>query len=720
MRYTLQRTRVDEVRRLCEKFRLDFLDANIFARRGISKADDIRFYLEGGVNNLRSPFLFDDMEEAVERILSAQEEGETIAIFGDRDADGITSTALLCQELEAMGLEVKCHLPEGDEPYGLSMKAVDEIREEGARLVITVDNGITCLEEVDRLNGYGIDTIVVDHHLAGDELPDALAILDPKAPDSGYPFEHLAGCAVTAKLVWALRFAQTPLYKSHVILLHAEPGPGDVEKSTTVVQAVELYNLVEVERIVEALPNRAVDFDNSRLVRLLMRGLPILVLDSQDELRQLTLAFGPSVDINLVDIRRELEAVIPRTRGKKLFTLATESRAALYADGHEEIETLLSLFTSSCIYKYPQLSRHYADILDLVAIGTIADMMPLVDENRILVRLGLKALSSSKRENLVQLMSAQNLLGHPLTSHDVGWYLSPVVNAAGRLGCPSVALRLLLTKDAKEMYELTVRLIELNKERQKMGEEAWEDSWKAARDSLESYGSKFLCLDTGRTPRGLTGALASRALKEFTATPAVMVLSQEDEGRISGSMRSRGSFNCRDFLSKFSDKLIDFGGHKAAGGFSMEAGRKADFLKSLEDEVMAMDSEETEEDVLIDALVGEADMGANLIRVVELFEPYGEANGPLTFQYNGALVRDIINLGDSSKGHVKLMLQTGRSLWGALWWGAKKDPSFDYAPGDVVDIVFRVGHNWYKGVDNVQLTLLEVRKAPSTSSGQDR
>ena len=107
-------------------------------------------------------------------------------------------------------------------------------------------------------------------------------------------------------------------------------------------------------------------------------------------------------------------------------------------------------------------------------------------------------------------------------------------------------------------------------------------------------------------------------------------------------------------------------------------------------------------------------------RVVELFEPYGEANGPLTFQYNGALVRDIINLGDSSKGHVKLMLQIGRSLWGALWWGAKKDPSFDYACGDVIDIVFRVGHNWYKGVDNVQLTLLEVRKAPSTSSGQGR
>ena len=321
MDYILPKPGPDVVRRICEKYKVDFLAANIFARRGITHAEDIKYYLESGINYLHSPFLFKDMEEAVERILACAEEKEKIAIFGDRDADGITSTALLAAELRSMGIEVFTHLPQGDEPYGLSSKAVEQIISEGAGLVITVDNGITAIKEIEALNNAGIDTIVTDHHLPGDALPDALAVLDPKVSSCGYPFEHLAGCAVTSKLIWALRFASSPLYKSHVILLHAEPGPG--EDTTTIVQAVELYNLVEVSRVIEELPNRAVDFENSKLVRLLMRALPVLVLDRETELRQLRMAFGPSVDISLVELRGELEAVIPRVRGRSLFTLTT-------------------------------------------------------------------------------------------------------------------------------------------------------------------------------------------------------------------------------------------------------------------------------------------------------------------------------------------------------------------------------------------------------------
>lgn len=706
MNYTLQRTSPDMVRRICERFKVDFLSANIFARRGIHEADEIKYYLEGGLNLLHSPFHFHDMEEAVERVLNAQEEGQRIAVFGDRDADGITSTAILAQELRSMGLEVVTHLPEGDEPYGLTMKAVETIADEGASLVVTVDNGITCIQEIDELNRRGIDTIVLDHHLAGDELPDALATIDPKVASCGYPFEHLAGCAVTAKFIWALRFAQTPLYKSHVILLHAEPGPGN--DTTTIVQAVELYNLVELGRIVEELPNRAVDFDNSRLVRTLMKNLPILVLDREIELRQLRAAFGNGVDISLVDIRGELEAVIPRVRGRNLFTLTTESRMAMYADGHEEIETLVSLFTSCCIYKYPSLSRDYLKLMDLVAIGTIADMMPMSDENRILVRLGLKELEKGTRESLVQLMSAQNLVGRPLSVHDVGWYLSPVINASGRLGCPSVALELLLCEDAGRMYELTCRLIELNRQRQKMGEDAWEKARWSAKDSLESYGSKFILLDTGEIPRGLTGSLATRALKEFPATPAVIVLSQPDDGRISASMRARDGINCRDFLSRFSSFFLDYGGHKAAGGFSMEAGRRDDFLKALDEEVMKMDIAQEDEPLVVDAMVSHEEMNGSLVQVVGRFEPYGEACPPLVFLLDGATIGDIINLGDPSKGNVKLMLRIGRNIWPALWWGARRDSSFDYHAGDVVRIVFRLNHNYFRGVDNVQLTLLSV------------
>lgn len=708
MEYRIMHTSVEDVRRLCEKYRLDFLSANIFTRRGILRGSDIRYYLENGVNELHSPYSFNEMEEAVERILSAQEEGEKVAIFGDRDADGITGTALLANELEAMGLEVFIHLPQGDDPYGLSMKAVEEIEKEGATLVITVDNGITCIDEIDELNRKGIDTIVVDHHIAGEELPDALATIDPKAPDSGYPFEHLAGCAVAAKLVWALRFALTPLYKSHVILLHAEPGPG--EDTTTIVQAVELYNLVEEDRVVEELPNRAIDFENSRLVRLLMRGLPIMVLDRDTELRQLRTAFGPSVDISLVDIRSELESVIPRIKGKSLFTLTTESRAALYSDGHEEIETLVSLFTSCCIYRYPHLSRDYVKLMDLVAIGTIADIMPLVDENRILVRLGLKELEKGSRENLVQLMSTQNLVGHPLSSQDVGWYLSPVINAAGRLGQPDIALRLLMTKDAQEMYDLTNQLTGLNRQRQKMGEDIWQESRKAARESLEGFGSKFILIDTGTTPRGLTGALATRALKEFPASPGVIVLSQPDGDHLTGSMRSKDGLNSRDFLSKFTSCLDDFGGHKGAGGFSLQSARKEEFKKLVEEEVLKLDMTGEKEELVVDALVRPTDMNANLIRVVERFEPYGEACQMLTFLFNGARVQDIINLGDPEKGNVKLMLKMGTNIWPALWWGGKKSEEWPISTGDQIKIVFRMGRNYYKGNENIQLTVLSLEK----------
>lgn len=709
MDYILPKPGPDVVRRICEKYKVDFLAANIFARRGITHAEDIKYYLESGINYLHSPFLFKDMEEAVERILACAEEKEKIAIFGDRDADGITSTALLAAELRSMGIEVFTHLPQGDEPYGLSSKAVEQIISEGAGLVITVDNGITAIKEIEALNNAGIDTIVTDHHLPGDALPDALAVLDPKVSSCGYPFEHLAGCAVTSKLIWALRFASSPLYKSHVILLHAEPGPG--EDTTTIVQAVELYNLVEVSRVIEELPNRAVDFENSKLVRLLMRALPVLVLDRETELRQLRMAFGPSVDISLVELRGELEAVIPRVRGRSLFTLTTESRQALYADGHEEIETLVSLFTSCCIYKYPSLSRDFIHLLDLVAIGTIADLMPMTDENRIMVKLGLKELEKGTRDSLIQLLSAQNLATHPLSASDIGWYVSPVINSAGRLGTPDIALNLILSQDPAVSFELTRQLLELNTQRQKMGETIWSAVEKSAKDSLESFGSKFIVIDDKSVPRGLTGAVCTRALKEFPDTPAVIVMAETDDDRISGSIRSRNSLNCKDFLSRFASILQDYGGHKAAGGFSLEKERKAEFLKALDEEVLAMDTDQNEESIAVDALINERDMSLSLISTIELFEPYGEACQPLVFMCNEAQITDIITLGDPTKGNVKLMLRIGRNIWPALWWGARKDPGFSYAAGDRIHIIFKLSRNYYKGSGTVQLTLLDVKAA---------
>ena len=281
-----------------------------------------------------------------------------------------------------------------------------------------------------------------------------------------------------------------------------------------------------------------------------------------------------------------------------------------------------------------------------------------------------------------------------------------------RKGSDRLAERLTrLSEDKQEMYDLTMKLLSLNKERQKRGEDAWNESRSAAKASLESFGSKFILLDTGKTPRGLTGSLASRALNEFTSSPAVIVLSQCEGDRISASIRSRESLNCRDFLSKFSSFFTDFGGHKRAGGFSMKIENKDGFKKALEEEVMKMDIGGEEEEVLsVDALISENDMNLNLMKVVELFEPYGEANKPLVFLFSGAKIADIITLGDPSKGNIKLTLQIGRTLWPCLWWGGRNSEGFDYEVGDTIKLVFRLNRNYYKGMDNVQLTLLQCEK----------
>lgn len=709
MDFSLSRVRSEDVMYLMDHYHLPSTWATVLARRGVSSRHDVKFYLENGLGYLHSPFLFEDMESAVERVLSALEDKEKVCVFGDRDADGITSTALIVRELRNSGLDTEYLLPEGDDPYGLTLQAAEKIKTLGASLVITVDCGISCIEAIDELNRCNIDTIILDHHIAGEVKPDAVAVIDPKDPESGYPFEHLAGCGVVAKFIWAFRFAQTDLWKSNVILLHAEPGPG--ENSTTIIQAVQLENLCEVDRIVDEVPNGEVDLYSSRIVNFLNRNLPILVLDKSTELKVLRNAFGKSVDISLNEIRGELEKVIPSVKGKGLFELSKRSRAVLYQDGHEELETLISLFTSYCIYKYPELSSKWVNLLDLVAIGTIADLMPLKDENRILVRLGLDRLSNAPCQQLTYLLSKQNLISRPLSSQDVGWYVSPVINSSGRLGKPSVAVELLLSDTLEDIESRTEELFALNRERQKRGEDAWEIVRPKAKKSLEDFGGKFVLVDDMGIERGLTGALASRVLKECTSSPAAMVLADAGDGRISASIRSRNSFDSRAFLAKFSSLLDDFGGHKYAGGFSMKEENLPSFKKAVEEEVLSMDLFESENILNVDLVLDENTLNENLVNLVEKFEPYGEQNPPLVFMAEGPEIKNVLELGtDREKGNLKLTLGYGRYLWNCVFWGAKGRYPKDFTINDRVKVIFRLGRNYWKGSASLQLTILAMER----------
>ena len=685
----------DIIRAISKKYQCDILVATILARRQITKNSEILFFLEKDPRFLHNPFLFKEMEDAVDRILQAAEEKEKVLIFGDRDVDGVTASAIMYRGLREAGAEdVSVRLPEGDEPYGLTMAQVDEILEKGYTLVITVDSGITSIDEIRKLEKNGIDAIVLDHHIPGDSLPPAAAIFDPLVAGSGYPFTGLAGCAVAAKIVWALRFSQTDMYESECILLHAEPRNGTIR-----IEAARLENLIETDRIVEELVEGAMSIERTRLIDFLAVNLPIFVLDSDTERNMLRKAFGNSVDISLIDIRGRLESVIPSARGRSLFDLAMISRAVRYKDGEKEMETLISLFRSMMFYSSPSISTGFDKYLQLAAIGTIADLMPMKNENRIIVRRGLKLMSERPLECLKPLLGRQNLAGKKLNTRDISFYVAPVLNAAGRMGNPVTALSLLLTDDIREAETITDKLLELNRKRQKNEEEALSMIADKAAASREQLGGKMIIISDERIPRGLTGAIASKLAKQYTSPSIVMA---ETEERVFASMRCQKGFNARSFLSVFSSFFDDFGGHKFAAGFSMPAENKDKFIEAVSGYALTLDESEENEEIEADAEIPGEYMTEKLWEISQLLEPYGQENEPLQFSIHKAEIAEIYpNKGDSRV--LRFAVRYGRFIWPALWWSP--DDRDKYSKGMHVDIVFTPDINYWKGQSKLQIII---------------
>ena len=253
-----------------------------------------------------------------------------------------------------------------------------------------------------------------------------MAIINPKIEDSGYPFRDLAGCGVASKLVWALLFSRSPFYNQSICLLNVRPG-----NDSFFIDAVKLVNLVETERISETLNPGMVGLADTRLYRFL-EGEEILVYDAELQEKMLRKIFGPDTLIGLNDLKPEFEKIFPSLRGKgsTLLALREKSRLGRYEKKRpEEIDVLVNLFRSFVNRKVPALCEEFPRCLDLVALGTLADLMPLVNENRILVRKGLQILNATDRKGLRELLFLKNLLGKRIGTTDISWQLSPSINA---------------------------------------------------------------------------------------------------------------------------------------------------------------------------------------------------------------------------------------------------------------------------------------------------
>ncbi|MDR1931512.1 MAG: single-stranded-DNA-specific exonuclease RecJ [Spirochaetales bacterium] len=690
-----------KVRKIAERYGINLLTASILARRGIEDPEDMMFYLETDLRFLHNPFLFVEMEDAVDRILAAKEEGEKVLIFGDRDVDGITSIALLVRTLKAMGIHVSWRLPMGDEPYGLTLEAVEEFAAQDGTLIITVDCGISNVREIERALELGVDTIIVDHHNPPDEIPRACAVINPKVEDSGYPFRDLAGCGVAVKLVWALRFAETDFYNEPLTLLNVRPGNG-----TYILEAVRMQNLVVLDSIEESLVPGIVSVEGSRLMKFFGGRIFVYGVKTQEQMLR---KIFTRAEISLLDIEPEITKVFPAIRGKSLLRLRETSRLGLFRDNPvSELDIFVDLFTSWVIKKTPKLSDAYASLFDLVALGTLADMMPVRNENRIIIRAGMEILNSVKpRDGVRELMRLQDLLGKPVTSRDVAWQINPSINAAGRMGEPDRAVKLLLSDNPQERETLAKTITGLNEQRKKIVDDMWEVILPDARESLDKNDSKFVLVCDPRIHRGITGLLAQRLVKFFDVPSAACAVL---DSKVIGSLRSTRGYAALPFLEKCSDILREYGGHDFAAGFNFAPDDVSRFRQRLEQLLPEITlNEKGEERIIIDAELPPNYLKPDMEELLNFFAPHGESNPVLTFMTPGVVVEDLAFIGKDQL-HTRLLVRAGEYAWPAVFWNSAERVGRDFNKNDKVNLLYQLEKNYFQNKETLRLSIVDIKR----------
>jgi single-stranded-DNA-specific exonuclease len=696
------------VREFDRKYVGDLLFASILSRRGVTTGSEALFFIEEDLRFQHSPFLFADMEDGADRILQARDEGEKVLIFGDRDVDGVTSATLLWSALTNMGVDVSWRLPAGDEAYGLSLEAVEDFAAKYGTLIITVDCGISNHGEIARAAELGIDVIVVDHHNPPEVLPEPAILIDPKLDFAGYPFPDISGCAVAYKLASALRFARHELYKQEICLLNVRPIT-----DAYMIECLKVVNLVEKDSLTETVIPGTVRIDQTRLASFL-RGQQILVWDGDLQKKQLEKIFGKAVEFGLLDMRPEVEKLFPQMSGKSLLKIKDLSKVAKYRDKPAtELEGFFNLFVTWAQKKiaqtFPEQAKQEALDLQLVALAALADIMPLKNENRLLVRQGLAALNANNAAvlpGLLELLARLNLLGKRLTSKNLSWEVIPVLNAAGRLGQPELAARLFMESDPKERDAIARRIIELNEDRKRLGDEAWALVEQQAYESLREYGENLVVVMDKGIHRGITGILAGK-LAQAHKVPAIAVTVLENNTAV-GSMRSVRGVDATAFLTQLSDLFLNYGGHNAAAGFSFAADNTADFLSRLKELAPLLELEDAAEDALpVDAELPHNFMTPDIMKLVDRFEPFGKDNPELQFLVKNALIVNAEIIGKTEK-HLKLTLQCGTYKWPARFWNAAERYGRDFSTGDKVNVVFSFKRDSFNGTETVQMVIADM------------
>ena len=533
--------------------------ATILMNRGI---DEPEGFINPKEDLLLDPFLMRGMEEATKRIIEAIENNEKIAIYGDYDVDGITSTAIMVKFLRSRRADVSYYIPDRlEEGYGINKGAIDKIADSGVTLLITVDCGITAVSEIEYAKEKGIDTIITDHHECKDETPDAFCLLNPKQPDCPYPFKKLAGVGVAFKLLQAL--------------------------------------------------------------------------------------------------------------------------------------------TSKMRFHMRELIEEY---VDLVAIGTIADVMPLVGENRIIVKRGLELLKYTMNKGIKALADIAEIDLSNVQTGTIGYMIAPRINAAGRMGDPRCAVELLLATDDLSAQRYAEQLDRENRERQETEIKIYEDALHMI-ESTPSYNDDLvLVLSHENWHHGIIGIVASKLSERFNK-PCILISTDDEMGK--GSGRSIKPFNLFKALEQCQDSLLKFGGHELAAGLSVYPDKVDEFREKIN--AIAKDTL-TEEDftplLYIDSELPPQYINMNTAERLTVLEPYGMGNASPVFFAKNLTVTHIRPL--SNGKHIKLTLRAGEFTVDAVGFNMG-ELSETLNNNDIIDIAFNLDINIYRGMRQLQVLIKDVK-----------
>lgn len=692
---------------LCSKYNISQILASILVRRNITEGKDILYYLEEDLRFQHNPFDFNNMEDAVERIIQAKEENEKVLIFGDSDVDGVTSTAILYDYLVKLGIDVQWRLPLEDDPYGLSEKAVKDFAEQEGTLIITVDCGISNFEEIKLANKLGIDVIVTDHHNPPEELPEAIIILDPKTSDSGYNFHHISGAAVAYKLVSALRFYETDFYNAEICLFNITE---DTENKCYDIDCLKVRNLAKVKELHEKIiPGKTSIYDLK--LPYFLQGQLIYVWDAPKIKNLLKDIFGSGIEFNLNDLKTDISRIMPALSGKTSEQLKGLSLIGKYIE--EECTVINSLYNLYVTYckkiiasaKPQQLIDEKKD-LQLVALAALADIMPMKDENRIFVKNGISSIKKDRpRPGLSELINKLKINIDAINSTDLSWTLIPALNAAGRMGQSNLSLQLLISQDPKEREILANKIYDLNEARKDSVAQSIYTIHDKAEESLKDYENK-LCITVDECiPQGVTGNIATRLMQDF-GVPAIAITFSNDI--CVGSIRTCRGFIATSFLDSFGDFFINHGGHNCAAGFSFHKDRLSEFISKAKETIHTVELEEEKNDVDVDAELPPEFITPQVFSLLDAFEPFGAENSELIFMTSGFKLCDAMLVGKKEPQHLKLTFDTGKYKIPAMFWSQGDRLKKDIIVGQNYDILYTMSRNYFNGISTNQIIIKEL------------